>query len=106
MLTMDAYYVRTCLHSISLSNACGRLTHEGRQMAGPLSRAAEWIWDAATKDEMGPNIWEGQEGGRWDTQGKRCTFTRTLAARHVLAGQGLLLMFCPHLRRSCGADSS
>ena len=59
----------------------GKLTNGGKRMNGPLKRS---LW-GMTLDEQymaGPRIWEEQKDV-WNTEGKRCTFSRRLAAAGI-----------------------
>ena len=53
-------------------------------MRGPLGHNANWAWSREHADAMGPNIWEGHTDGTWNTHGRHCTFSRTLAASGIV----------------------
>ena len=61
----------------------GRLTRGGKE------RAVYWHGEptcAATREAAraaGPKLWEATEEGRWDSAGRRCTWSRRLAAHGI-----------------------
>ena len=60
----------------------GKLTAGGTEREGPLG-VERWHMSPADRLRVGPLLWEVTRGGEWDSNGRRCTFSRALAAAGV-----------------------
>jgi hypothetical protein len=59
----------------------GKLTKGGKEMEGPLA-GRRWIMTMEDRKRAGPMLWEATNDV-WDSGGRRCVFSRALAAAGV-----------------------
>jgi len=77
----DDLLIESYLAGMVRCNWRGKLTAGGRARTGPLD-TEHWGLTRSEKFQAGPRVWEEQLDV-WDTEGRRCVFSRRLAAAGI-----------------------